>query len=130
MQVQIQVQQYFQVVSQCPFELGFDPLDHFNPVTVSEVNKALKSLDSRNKAGPDKLDPHFLKLVADFIVPPLTCLFNLSLSTNEIPSIWKTAYVRPLYKGGDPTVLNNYMPISKLSILSKVLESLVNEQFK
>ncbi len=63
-------------------------------------------------------------------VPPLTYLFNLSLSTREIPSIWKTAYVRPLFKGGDPTVLNNYMPISELSILLKVLESLVNDQLK
>jgi len=63
-------------------------------------------------------------------VPPLTYLFNLSLSTNEIPSIWKTAYVQPFFKGSDSTVLNNYMPISKLSILSKVLESLVNDQLK
>ncbi len=107
-----------------------DQLFDFYPVTVSEVNKALKSLDSRKQSGPDKLDPHFLKLAADFIAPPLTYLFNLSLSTNEIPSIWKTAYVQPLFKGGDPTVLNNYRPISKLSILSKVLESLVNDQLK
>ncbi len=63
-------------------------------------------------------------------VPPLTYLFNLSLSTNEIPSIWKTAYVRPLFKWSDPTVLNNYIPISTFSILSKVLESLVNDQSK
>ncbi len=98
-----------------------DQLFDFNPATVSGVNKALKSLDSRKPAGPDKLDPHFSKLAVDFIAPPLTCLFNLSLSTNEIPSIWKTAYVRPLYKGGDPTVLNNYRPVSKCSVLSKVL---------
>ncbi len=76
-----------------------DQLFDFNPVTISEVNKALKSLDGRKQAGPDKLDPHFLKLAADFIAPPLTYLFNLSLSTNEIPSIWKTAYVQPLFKG-------------------------------
>ncbi len=41
-----------------------------------------------------------------------------------------SAYVRPLFKGGYPTVLDNYRPISKLSILSKVLESLVNDQLK
>ncbi len=63
-------------------------------------------------------------------VPPLTYLFNLSLSTNEIPSIWKTAYVRPLFKWSNPTVLNNYIPISTFSILSKVLKSLVNDQSK
>lgn len=36
-----------------------DQLFDFNPVTVSEVNKALKSLDNRKQASPDKLDPHF-----------------------------------------------------------------------
>ncbi len=56
-------------------------------------------------------------------VPPLTYLFNLSLSR-------KTAYVRPLFKWSDPTVLNNYIPISTFSILSKVLKSLVNDQSK
>jgi len=33
-------------------------------------------------------------------------------------------------KGGDPTLPNNYRPISKLPALAKVLESLVSEQVK
>ena len=33
-------------------------------------------------------------------------------------------------KVGDPTLLNIYRPISKLSVLVKVLEFLVNKQFK
>ena len=36
----------------------------------------------------------------------------------------------PLLKGGEATLLNNYRPISKLSVLAKVLESLVSEQVK
>ena len=60
----------------------------------------------------------------------MTYFFNLSLDTNEIPLIWKSAFVFPLLKGGDPTVLNNYRPISKLSVLAKVMETLVNEQLK
>ena len=44
--------------------------------------------------------------------------------------MWKTAYVFPLLKGDDCTLLNNYRPISKLSILAKVLERLVNDQVK
>lgn len=36
----------------------------------------------------------------------------------------------PLLKGGDPSILNNYRPISKLSVLVKVLESLVSDQLK
>ncbi len=71
--------------------------------------------------------PNICTVTQYLYVPPLTYLF---ISTNEIPSIWKTAYVRPLFKGSDPTVLNNHMPISKCSILSKVLELLVNDQLK
>lgn len=102
----------------------------FKPLSVSEVHKALTLLDIRKSAGPDNLEPYFLQLASDFIAPPLTYLFNLSLDTNEIPLIWKSAFVFPLLKGGDPTVLNNYRPISKLSVLAKVMETLVNEQLK
>ena len=94
------------------------------------VHKALKSLDQRKPAGPDLLDPCFLNLAADFIAEPLIYLFNLTLECNEIPKIWKSAFVLPLLKGGDPTLLNNYRPILKLSPLVKILETLVSEQLK
>jgi len=31
----------------------------FRPVTVAEVHKALRLLDSRKPTGPDNLEPHF-----------------------------------------------------------------------
>ena len=102
----------------------------FLPFSVQVVHKALKSLDQRKPAGPDLSDPCFLNLAADFIAEPLTSLFNLTLECNEIPKIWKSALVLPLLKGGDPTLLNNYRPISKLSPLEKILETLVSEQLK
>ncbi len=71
-----------------------------------------------------------MKSAVDFIVEPLTYVFNLSISSNKIPSIWKSVYVLPLLKGGDPTTINNYRPISKLCVLAKVLEKLVSEQLK
>ena len=92
-----------------------DCVQSFNivPLDVIEVYRALKHLDPAKSAGPDKLEPLFLKLAVDFIAEPLTHIFNLTFSNNEIPNIWKSAYVLPLLKGGDPTVLNNYRPISK-----------------
>ena len=76
----------------------------FTPFTVDVVHEALSKLDPRKPAGPDNVEPFFLKIAADFIAPPLTSLFNLSLSTNTIPKVWKSAYVLPLLKGGEATI--------------------------
>lgn len=80
--------------------------------------------------GPDLIEPYFLKIAADCVAQPLTYLFNLTLESNTIPKIWKSAFVCPLLKGGDPSNLNNYRPISNLSVLAKTLESLVSDQMK
>uniref|UniRef100_A0A8C1PPA9 Reverse transcriptase domain-containing protein n=1 Tax=Cyprinus carpio TaxID=7962 RepID=A0A8C1PPA9_CYPCA len=80
--------------------------------------------------GPDGLDPALLKLSAHIIVEPITYIFNLSRSSNDLPDVWKSVHVLPLLKGGDPSILDNYRPISKLSVLAKVLESLINTQLK
>lgn len=90
----------------------------------------LKELNPRKPTGSDKLEPLFLKLAAEIIAGPLCHIFNLTLSSNEIPLDWKSAPVIPLLKPGDPSNLNNYRPISKLSVLAKVLESLISEQVK
>lgn len=42
--------------------------------------------------------------------------------------LWKSAFVVPLHKGGSQNDLNNYRPITKLSCLAKLLESIVNKQ--
>ncbi len=100
----------------------------FNPITTSDVCSALQNLDVNKSSGPDLIEPLFLKLAANIISQPLSYLFNLSLTTKEIPQIWKSAFVVPLLKGGVPTLLDNYRPISKLGILSKPLEIFISKQ--
>lgn len=80
-------------------------------------------------AGPDKLHSVFLKLAADLIAEPLTHILNLSLTSNEIPKVWKSAFVLTLPKGGEPSNVN-YGPISKLCILEKAFEKIVSNQLK
>jgi hypothetical protein len=103
-------------------------VNHFNfePVSYTEVYKTLKARDTKQSAGPDNLVPYLLQIAAGIITEPVAHIFNLSLLTNSITSIWKSAYVLPLLKGGDPSDAINYRPISKLPILVNVDESLVN----
>ena len=89
-----------------------------------------QDLDPWKSAGPDNLPPYFLRLAAHIIAQPVSNIFSLSIQSSVIPDVWKTAYMLPLLKGGDRTLLNNYRPISKLSILAKVLETQMNDQVK
>ena len=47
---------------------------------VSEVLHGLHSIDPKKSAGPNGLNPFFLKIAAQIIAQPVTDIFNLSLS--------------------------------------------------
>lgn len=64
------------------------------------------------------------------IADPITYIFNLSIALNVVPVAWKKAYVTLLLKAGDPSDMNNYRPISNLTVLAKIMESLVVSQLK
>ena len=53
---------------------------------------------------------------------------NLSLFMSEFPMDWKAAKVTPIHKSGDKTNVDNYRPISVLSIVSKIMERAVHNQ--
>lgn len=77
---------------------GFD----FKHIPSSAVLKALKEIDTRKSASPDGIDPVLLKLSAHIIMEPITYIFNLSLSSNDLPDVWKSVHVLPLLNGGTP----------------------------
>ena len=99
----------------------------FDNITIyeSEVVDQLKTLDLNKSYGPDGIAPLFLKIGTNSLSTPLTKLFNLSLSTGKFPLLWKRANVLPLFKRGDKHLVNNYRPVSLLSILGKILERIV-----
>ena len=56
-------------------------------------------------------------------------IVNLSISYSEFPDCEKVAFIKPTYKGkGDVNDLNSYRPISNLSYLSKLIETIISEQ--
>jgi len=59
---------------------------------------------------------------------PLSKVFNISLSVGEFPDKLKLAKVIPVYKTDNKLCVNNYRPISGLSVFSKILERLVYDR--
>ena len=90
--------------------------------------EAFCGIDSKQSTEADKLNPGLLLLASPLIVNIFTHIFNLTLLTDPIPILWKTAFVLPLHKNGSSDDLKNYRPISKLPCRAKVLEQLVNNQ--
>nr|CAH7752243.1 unnamed protein product [Callosobruchus chinensis] len=87
----------------------------------------INNLDINKCAGPDNIPPLFLKRCASSICIPLSNLFKKSLSEGVFPQKWKKVQISPIYKGGERHIVNNYRPISKLSVFSKLLEKVVYE---
>jgi len=100
----------------------------FTTICEDQVFKILQSLDSKKATGLDGVSSRLLKAGATPLASPLTKLFNLSLSSGQVPQQWKTARVTPLFKEGSKTDANNYRPISVLPVVMKIFERLIHNQ--
>ena len=88
------------------------------------ANKIKKMKD--NKApGVDGIPPKLLKEIVEQISTPLSKLFNLSLEEGIVPSEWKEANITPLFKKGSRNKPENYIPMSLISVICKLLETLI-----
>ena len=68
---------------------------------VTEVSKAIEDLNQAKATGPDGIPVRALKMAAPYISLEVSLIsFNESLSTGKFPSAWKTAKVKPVFKGG------------------------------
>ena len=85
------------------------------------------SLNTGKASGSDSINNRLLKELAQPLTPPLKDLFNYSLAIGKVPSIWKQANVSPICKKDDSSVVSNYIPISLLSTVGKILERIVHK---
>ena len=95
-------------------------------ITESEVKAAIKAAPAKKSTGPDKVSVIHLKHLGRNAIKLLTKLFTMSINTNTIPQIWKTAKIIPLPKPNkDKNLGKSYRPISLLSNIAKILERVI-----
>ena len=100
----------------------------FECVDASLVQKYIDDLTAKSSCGPDGIYSKLLKRIKNVLGDPLTVIVNQSLSTCVFPDNLKLAKVAPLFKKGNPHLLDNFRPISLLSTLSKFFEKVVLQQ--
>ena len=108
-----------------PKDFSYVPRISAIELSVEEVQKTLQNLDPSKAHGPDGIPSRLLVECASQLSSSLHYLFNKSLALSQIPAGWKLANIVPLHKNGKKDHVENYRPISLLSIISKALERCV-----
>ncbi len=95
-------------------------LTYFNTIEIEDTIKNLKV--KKSSGGLDNFTTVLVKLAAEAVSNPLCLIFTKYIQEDVFPNILKVGKVIPVFKSGVSQDLNNYRPISLLSVFSKVLE--------
>jgi hypothetical protein len=101
---------------------------HFTLVTIEDISKCFRQLNTKNSTGYDHISTRLLKSMESILAPVLCLIVNQSILNGIFPEKLKIAKIIPLYKKDDPSSLNNYRPISLLPSISKIFEKIVFAQ--
>ena len=101
----------------------------FKSVTVVEVTKLVTSMTNKS-CELDPMPTSFVKVAVGALAPIITRIVNGSLMSGVFPSCYKEALVTPLLKKQslDCNLLQNYRPVSNLTLISKTIEKVVSAQ--
>ena len=106
------------------YQLTFE----FETVHEETIFEHINELKNKNSTGKDGISSKLLKTIKTSLIKPLTLIFNQMLITGIFPERLKIAKVLPLYKKDDKVLLNNYRPISLLSVISKIFDRIIYNQ--
>ena len=105
-----------------------DEIIKLKNTTTHEIDKIIRSLNTKDSHGYDGISTRILKLSAPYIISPLTFIINRILVSGTFPNRLKYSEVRPLYKKGDASDIANYRPVSLLTSFSKIIEKLIHKR--
>ncbi len=101
------------------------------PITLKEVNKAIKKLKRNKSLGPDQI-PNEIFIEANENTRKVYVDIMNNIHQNEnIPPSWREGHIKRLYKGkGKKGLCSNERGITLASNFGKVYERIINERIK
>jgi len=103
----------------------FPELDQ--PITVSEITEAVKTLKTCKATGNDfLLNEYFIEGI-DILSSHLCDLFNSILNFGYFPDQWSEGIIYPVHKKGDVSNVENYRGITLVSCMSKLFTYILNK---
>ena len=100
----------------------------FQTVVADTVMLMIKNLDSKKATSYDNIPGKLIKVAHRELGNPLCNLINHSMKLKCFPCIMKSAEVTPVYKKENNLKRDNYRPVSILTVISKLYETVLNTQ--
>lgn len=120
----------FSYIGECfYFNINANSAFRLEPVDIDTVILTVENLNATTYIGSDFIALRVLRGALCVFIPFLACIINTSIMTGVFPAAWNHTLVLPLYKSGNCNFMNNYIPVSILPIMFKVLEKIAAQQF-
>ena len=81
-----------------------------------EILKLIRSLNVHKAHGHDDISIRMKKICDKSLVKPLIILFQNSMTSTRYPDIWKRSNIILVHKKNDKQLIQNFGPISLLSV--------------
>ena len=98
------------------------------PCSNKEIIDIISDLRSNKTTGPSSILIKIMELAKDFTASNLTVPFNLSFISGVFSDKLKIAKTLPVFKKGSKLECSDYIPISLLSNLDKIMEKLMHKR--
>lgn len=91
----------------------------------SDIYKCIAAIPSNMVMGPDNIPNVFVKKCIESLTKPIFTLLSESFSSQNVPDLWKKSYIRPIFKSGKKSNVENYRGVAVQCTIAKILDSII-----
>ena len=97
-------------------------------ITMTELKQTIQNMQNFRAPGVDKIPAELYKTLTEKALEILLRGYNSVIKNDAIPSEWKTARIKLIYKSGDESDLGNFRPISLIDVQYKIFSNIIRNR--